>query len=212
MPTEPSRVLFVGNSLIFAGGGVDLAFQRLAAAAGHDVTVDRQTVGGMTLATHATRPETLAAIREGGYDTVILQEQSNYPITNREQFHAAVRALVPIIREAGAQPWLYMTWTYKQTFRDLDPSGGAMTRQLAEAYESIGAELDVPVIPAGRVWQRTLDGTDLELYEDLHHQNATGAELVARVVMQSLYGELPDDELATLVRRAMLGTSAGDAG
>lgn len=212
MPTEPSRILFVGNSLIFAGGGVDLAFQRLAAAAGKPVTVDRQTVGGMTLATHASRPETLTAIRDGGYDTVILQEQSNFPITNRDQFHAAVRALVPIIREAGAQPWLYMSWTYKQEFRGIDPAGGAMTRGLAEAYQSIGAELDVPVIPNGLVWQRALDETDLELYEDLHHQNATGAELVARVVMQSLFGELPDDELAAFVRRAMLGLAAHDAG
>jgi len=194
MPPHPSRILFVGNSLIFAGGGVDLAFQRLATAAGHDVTVDRQTVGGMTLATHARRPETLTALRDGGYDTVILQEQSNFPITDRAAFHAAVRDLVPIIRAAGAQPWLYMTWTYKQTFRELDPSHGWMTAQLADAYQTIGAELGVPVIPAGLIWQRALEETDLALYEDFHHQNETGAELVACVVLHALFGEVVESD------------------
>ena len=207
MVPEPTRILFVGNSLIFAGGGVDLAFQKIAEQAGKQLTVDRQTVGGMRLAEHASRPETLDAICSGRYDTVILQEQSNAPLTEREAFHAAVRKLVPVVRESGAQPWLYATWTYKQTFRDIDPANGRMTAGLAEAYEAIGQELDVPVMPCGRVWQRALDETDLELYEDLHHQNETGAYLVACVLFRTLYGEslegLGNGPAAELVERAM---------
>ena len=68
------------------------------------------SAGGASLRTHWNAGEALTAIREGGYDAVVLQEQSTLPVKNAVRMHENVRLFDTAIEAAGATTLLYMTW------------------------------------------------------------------------------------------------------
>lgn len=185
-----SRILFVGNSLIFSGGGVNMAFGGLARAAGHTLTQDHQTVGGYSLSQHLERAQTMAAIRSGQWDVVVLQDYSNGPVKHRQSFLESGETLAREIRAHGAEPALYMTWTYRED-HDTMIAGHPMTQALAGAYAALGARIDAPVVPAGLVWQDALD-EGMDFYTDLRHQSDAGTYLVACVFYGFLFRQSPE--------------------
>ena len=190
---SPARVLFVGNSLTYAGNGVDVAFAKLAQAAGRTVVATRQVAGGLSLRQHLGRAATTDAIKARTADYVVVQGNSSEPIKQPAAFAQAARELVAMVRDHGATPVLYMTWTYKQDFREIAVADQAMTRALDHAYSDLGGELGATVVPAGLAYQRALDETAIPLYADTHHPNGAGAYLVGCTF------------LATLCRRSPVG-------
>ena len=80
--TEEPRILFVGNSYSFKVPG---SLARLVRDSGRKVVVESVTRGGWTLKRHAGSKQTLARIREGSWDVVVMQEQSQIPSFGREQ-------------------------------------------------------------------------------------------------------------------------------
>ena len=91
------RALFIGNSFT-ARNDLPALVAGLATAAG--VTMEHRLIsaGGASLRMHWNKGEALKAIREGGYDYAVLQEQSTLPIKNPVRctrtalFDAAIRA------------------------------------------------------------------------------------------------------------------------
>lgn len=76
------RILFIGNSYTDLNGGLDthlLGFAPNSESA-------RMTPGGYTLQDHWQAASTLDAIRSGKWDLVVLQEQSQYSVTNYYNF------------------------------------------------------------------------------------------------------------------------------
>jgi hypothetical protein len=142
-------------------------------------------------------PEILAGISQSGkaWDRVVLQEQSalateiidtvSGKLGDAVAFRDAVRSLVPMIRENGATPLLYMTWA-KKRYPD-------QTADLAEAYDGIGLELDVPVAPVGLAWARVVrERPDIMLFlGDGSHPNVAGSYLAACVFYAMLTGKNP---------------------
>ena len=215
---DGAKVLFVGNSLTFSAGGIDVALQKLAASGGMRIEVRRQAVGGMHLKQHATRAETLAAIADASNDLVVMQDYSAGPVQDPDAFREAGRSLVAAVRASGAAPILYMTWTYKEDFRGIRVADRAMTAALDRAYTTLGRELGVTVVPVGLAFQRALDETRIGLYADTHHPNPAGAYLVACTFYAALAertpvglawrGELDATTAATLQRIAWETTTA----
>jgi hypothetical protein len=178
------NVLFIGNSFT-ARNGLPEMVAALAAASGMRMDHRLISAGGASLRMHWNKGEAQRAIEGGGYDYVVLQEQSTLPVKNAARMHENVRLFHPVIEEAGAKTALYMTWA-----RQHSPS----TQQaITVAYESIAAETGATLVPVGVAWQRFLAGhSEPTLYDrDQSHPAVAGSYLAACVFFATLFGRSP---------------------
>src|SRR5262245_54085065 len=83
-------VLFIGNSFT-ARNDLPGLIAGLAEARGLRIEHRLISAGGASLRMHWNKGEALQAIRTGGYDYVVLQEQSTLPIKNAARMHENVR-------------------------------------------------------------------------------------------------------------------------
>jgi len=178
------NVLFVGNSFT-ARNDVPGLVARLAAAADRTLKHRMITAGGASLKRHWNGGAAADAIKNGGFDYVVLQEQSTLPIKSPARMHASVRLFDPIIKAAGARTALYLTWA-----RQHAPETQAA---ITDAYTSIGEELGATVIPAGVAWQHfRKTHKKPELYDDDgSHPSLAGSYLAACVMFAVLFGVSP---------------------
>jgi len=217
---RPTRVLFVGNSLTFVSD-LPQIFAELARSAGRPVEVDMAAEGGWTCADHAASDVSLGKIAGGGWDYVVLQEQSAMlalPEKREEQMAPAVRLLHAKITEGGAVTVLFMTWAG----RDGLPASGyedyhAMQAGVEAGYLEIADELGVMVVPVGAAWREVVAADpDLELWQrDGIHPAQAGSYLAACVFYATLFGASPEGvtytaglpvETALTLQAAAVGT------
>src|SRR6188768_2770851 len=86
----PIKLLFIGNSFT-ARNNLPGLIAQMAAARGKRVAHRLLSAGGASLRRHWNAGEALKAIQEGGYDYVVLQEQSTLPVKNSARMHESVR-------------------------------------------------------------------------------------------------------------------------
>ena len=187
-------VLFVGNSYSF---GVPKAFSKCAAGQGRKVRVGHATYGGWTLRKHAGNAATLQKIRDGRWDIIAIQEQSEIPAMAAGKRAAAMfpplRQLVQEARQQDAVPVLYQTWGR----RDGDPKRRnddfhAMTARLRAGYQAAAANAGgLVVIPVGDAWEREISaGRGGGLFmEDGSHPTPRGDELTAETFFAAFFRE-----------------------
>jgi hypothetical protein len=194
--TKRSRsinLLFLGNSFT-QRNNLPLLLAELAAARSLTVKHELISVGGASLRTHWNAGRAAKEIATGGYDYVVLQEQSTLPVKNANRMAENVRLLDEAIKRAGSKTVLYMTWA-----RQHAPE----TQQaIADAYNTIGEELGAIVVPVGLAWQKFLAKHDKPvLYDrDQSHPTLAGSYLAACVF------------LAALLKANPLGIESGPAG
>jgi hypothetical protein len=178
------RILFVGNSFT-ARNNLPVLLAGLAEQRG--ITLEHRLIqaGGASLRQHLNAGTAAAALEAGGYDTVVLQEQSTLPGKNAKRMHENVRDFHDIVTRAGAKTALYLTWA-----RLNQPDG-----QLAitNAYATIAAELGATLVPAGMVWDRFLRDHDRPVLYDVDgsHPALAGSYLAACVFLVALVQEDP---------------------
>jgi len=174
-PTEgPIRVLFVGNSLTFYNDGINYHLS------GFTRTFQTGSVSqpNYSWQDHWNSPDTLRAIREGGWTHVVLQEQSQLPVINPSFSEDFAEKLSGEIRQSGAEPILMMTWERQDS---LDK--GVTTRNLWNAYSALGQTLGVYVVPVGLAFERAQRSRpDLVLAESDAHPTVYGTYLAACVI------------------------------
>jgi len=178
------NVLFIGNSYTFCNG-LPFMLGDLAKSRGRTVATRKVTKGGVTLRWHSRNPETLDAIAEGGWDFVVLQDQSLAPIERPDMLLGAAIDLAARIRSTGGEPVLYMTWARQHAPETQDA--------IADAYNRVGAEIDARVAPVGVAWGRSLaahPGITLHT-ADRSHPTVEGSYLAACVFHATLLGETP---------------------
>jgi hypothetical protein len=178
------KVLFIGNSFT-ARNDLPGLIAKLAAARGKTLEHRLISAGGASLRTHWNAGHALKAIQSGEYDHVVLQEQSTLPVKNVKCMHESVRLFDEAIKAAGARTVLYMTWA-----RQHEP---ASQETIADAYASIGRELDAAVVPVGLAWQRFLGKYDRPVLhdKDQSHPTLAGSYLAACVFLAVLFRESP---------------------
>ena len=176
--------LFIGNSFT-QRNDVPALVARLAAARGHALHHALISAGGASLRMHLNKGEAQRTIERGGWDWVVLQEQSTLPIKNAKRFHENVRAFDAVIREHGARTALYLTWARR--------TAPESQRALTDAYRAIGAELGAAVVPAGIAWQRFLAEHDTPALHDADgsHPTLAGSYLAACCFLPVLFRENP---------------------
>ncbi|HSP43267.1 MAG TPA: hypothetical protein VLO11_10385 [Luteolibacter sp.] len=209
---KPIAILFVGNSYSF---DVPKELKRLAARNGHRVRVGQVTNGGWTLEQHTRNEETLRAIREGGWDIVVLQEQSRIPSRPIKRVLAmfpAVRELAEIARSHGAEPVLYQTWGYRDgdSYRSGDDFH-AMVARVREGYHAAAAHAGgLRVIPAGDAWEREMSaGRGAMLFQDDgSHPTREGNRRTASVFYREL---LASDPAGDDISQTLASTSPGSS-
>ncbi|WP_224368213.1 SGNH/GDSL hydrolase family protein [Hyalangium versicolor] len=195
-PARPLRVLFIGNSYTYLNN-LPALLEGLAASATPPLRIQTRAVTrpGVRLQQHWDRGDALAALREGHWDYVVLQEQSTLGlllIEGRHEvndpelaFHPYARRFVEEARKVGAQPLFLLTWARRDT-----PESQA---RLTQAYMSVARDLGAPIIPAGLAWARVRqEDPDVVLYnEDGSHPSPAGSYLTASALYATLTGSSP---------------------
>lgn len=181
------RVLFIGNSLTHYNNGVPSELISLCYSSIPRILIQTEmvAVGGERLSGHYKKGEALRLIRNNKYDIVVLQEYTNYPISNKEEFYNYSRIFYNEIQESGAETVFYMTWNYKNNLE--------MSKLIADAYENIADELKCKVVPVGVAWKKCLkEMPELDLYCDYKHPNYAGTYLAACCFYSAFSGRSPE--------------------
>jgi hypothetical protein len=195
-PPRPLRVLFIGNSYTY-NNNLPAQLEAMARSATPPVPLETRTVArpGVRLQQHWERGDALAALHQGPWDYVVLQEQSTLGlllIEGRHEvndpdraFHPYARRFAEEARKVGAQPLFLLTWARRDT-----PESQA---RLTQAYMSVAREIGAPIIPAGLAWARARqEHPDLVLYhQDGSHPSPAGSYLTACALYATLTGSSP---------------------
>lgn len=203
--TKDLRILFIGNSFTFVND-MSGKFTKLAEAAGYHPYVERIATSAITLSEMADRnteygEKVYKTLTSTEWDYVILQEQSQKPITQPEtSTYPAIRTLNQWIEAASAKTVLYMTWGYDNNMRlEIDSvpislNRVQMQRILAKNYYYIGNSIGAQVSPIGLAFgqcQSIYPEISLVLDSDLYHPNESGAYLAACTMYTTIYQKSP---------------------
>ncbi|MDJ0792985.1 MAG: hypothetical protein QNI98_01990 [Woeseiaceae bacterium] len=138
---DPQRILFIGNSFSFYNNGLHTHYRNLAEAAGITAEARLFTLSAGTLAEHT---RTAAAVLAGEpWDIVVLQGHSMGPLDPATvgSFRSSAVSLAKMVRDVGAEPFLFMTWAYE--------GRPDMTETLAAQYRDTGELANAAVVPVG---------------------------------------------------------------
>ena len=196
---EKTRILFIGNSYT---GQIRTTLTKLIKASpeGSSTEIEFIAPGGKTLAYHLENPATTKAIREGNWDFVVLQDQSQTPAVFPEKFESAARELDKLIDSSGASTVFYQTWGRRDGDKaniDRFPTYQSMQKALSETYRKVAKRCDAILAPVGDTWARVRNKNPelgRALYKgDGSHPSAKGAYLASCVFYLALFQESPAD-------------------
>lgn len=182
--SQPINLLFIGNSFT-QRNNLPALLPELASARDLCVHHDLISVGGASLRTHWNAGQAAQAVKTGGYDYVILQEQSTLPVKNPLRMAENVRLFDEVIKLASSKTVLFMTWARHRT-----PEA---QQAITDAYHTIGKELGAIVVPVGLAWQSFQAKHDKPVLHDRDqsHPTLAGSYLAACVFLAVLFNENP---------------------
>ena len=174
----PKRILFIGNSLT-ASTDIPGRLEKLARVMGHPCRVHSVTANGYSLQDHWRDGRALAEIRKG-WDVVVLQQGTSAYAEGASEMLEYVKRFSAPIREAGAQPAVYMVWPLVDRAREF-PDAIYAHRRAAETSKAI-------LLPVGEAWLRVLSKDKrVKLYSDGIHPTSLGSDLAVLTIYLSLF-------------------------
>lgn len=218
------RALFIGNSYTSVNDLPSLV-QRIAENTGNTLEIRSNTPGGCTFAQHCEN-QSMTMIKEGNWDVVVLQEQSQLPSFPQNQVEVeclpfAQRLVDSIYRyNPDAEPMFYMTWgrkngdTRNAEFFPILGTYEGMDDMLYERYMYMARTNNASVCPVGKVWRyiRT-HHPEIELYQsDESHPSQAGSYAAACAFCVMIFHNDPleitfdyelDSTTARLIREAV---------
>lgn len=186
VPTE--NILFIGNSYTYRNNGVDQMLSKIMSFKSRDKNYhfERAAKGKYRLSKHWNDPDTWKVFNSRKWDKVVLQEYSNGPIRDYDEFMKYGKMWSEEIRKQNpeAKIYLYSTWGYKHTAK--------MADSLFNAYNELGKKINADVIPIGMLWKKVKGKIDL-YEEDGAHPNPRGTYLNACMFYKYIFdGDLKD--------------------
>lgn len=171
------KVLFIGNSHTYYNDMPHM-FVEICRERHKEVEVTMLAHGGKGWDFHVEEPEVRFNILYGGYDAVILQHVA-HPMGDLEVMNECGKKLIEWVREAGARPILYMTWTTKA---DGEKAQEAMSR----AYRRLEQETGCELAPVGeRWWKYHREHPEEEMYaKDGRHASEIGSRVAAATIAE----------------------------
>ena len=201
---EGVNVLFVGNSYTEVNN-LPLMVQQVAESMGDRLSWQSNTPGGCTFSQHCSN-RSMQLICSGGWDFVVLQEQSQLPSfpqgqVETEVFPYAERLVDSVYaHNPCCEPMFYMTWGRKNgddrnaTYFPVLGTYEGMDSMLCERYTFMAQQYDASLCPVGRVWRylRT-HHADIELYQaDESHPSVAGTYAAACAFYVMFFHRDPD--------------------
>ena len=184
--TDEVQVLFIGNSFTYYHELPKMVAELAKAGKQRPLRFEQVTPGGYTLEKHWKDGKALAKIQARKWDFVILQEQSQAPLTKRDAMFDHAKKFDAEIKKQGSKTILYMTWAMQNK-----PEGQAA---ISKAYLDLSKELKAQLAPVGNAWEAALKADkNLMLHDkDKLHPNTTGTYLAACVMYATIYGKSPE--------------------
>jgi hypothetical protein len=199
---EKKSILFIGNSFTYFYDMPKAIFNEICINHNLSVDVDSITSGGYRLCQFADSKnefgkKVYSAFINKKYDYVILQEQSNTPITNYNVFIEGATKLAKLAKENGAELYFYQTWGYQNGHSFLPEcakDSSDMAIKLKEAYCKAADELGGTVIPVGTAFLDINTNTDINIYDlDLLHPSLFGSIIAAWTIFSTIFKISPLD-------------------
>ncbi len=208
------NVLFLGNSYTGVNSLPQIVHD-VALSAGDTLVFDSHTPGGYRLIDHSQDIISQTKIMTGGWDYVVMQGQSQEPITAYNQFRSGAGALYNLIKQYNpcAVIMPYMTWGRKNgdasncssfpvmcTYQGMDTT-------IRNCYLKLTSEINEEVAAVSIVWNYLRQNyPNLNLYQiDESHPSAAGSYAAACCFYTTLFKKDP-----TLITYNF-GLNAGDA-
>lgn len=201
--TQTTRILFLGNSYTGNNNLPDLV-KNLALAGGDTVYFDAHIIGGYTFNQHSNDATAISKINApGGWDFVVLQEQSQMPSFSPSQvatdvfpFATKLDSLIHVA-DSCATTVFYMTWGRK--YGDASNCGvyppvctfEGMQQRLKESYVQMAQDNEALVAPCGEAWKAShyADSTIDLWVGDLSHPSLAGSYLTACTIYETIFGK-----------------------
>lgn len=194
------KVLFLGNS--YTGvNNLPQIIHDVALSAGDTLVFDSYTPGGYQLIDHSLDITSQTKIMNGGWDYVVIQGQSQEPITFYNDFNIGGSGLNNLIKQYNpcAVTMPYMTWGRKNgdafncasfpvmcTYQGMDTT-------IRNRYLSLTNFINGEVSPVSVVWNYLRQNyPNIELYQpDESHPSAAGSYAAACCFYASLFKKDP---------------------
>lgn len=194
------RVLFIGNSFTHVND-VPKTVQQIAASQGMNMAYTQFTPGGYYLAGHVKNDDLIRTIKQGGWDYVVIQEQSAAPAMPTEvvlrNTYPAARTLDSLVLayNRNAKVIFYMTWGHKDGCQEevsdypLIYTYNGMQDRLKISYLEMAYRNNAWCAPVGMAWQRVRnERPDYVLYApDRSHPSPLGSYLASNVIFTTIY-------------------------
>ena len=193
------RVLWIGNSFTFFNELPDM-FRDIAQTQGMKVSNTKVLKGGECFAGHLKNKQLLDILKAGGFNYIILQEQSSIPAdctTNvQKEVYPYARKLNELALKGSpnAKVIFYMTWGHKygnvraKASYPLDHTYKGMQERLKTSYLEMTYENKAWCAPVGMAWEtiRT-QRPNLQLYkQDCFHPSVLGTYLAANTIFATI--------------------------
>ena len=198
------RVFFAGNSYTAVNELPDMVAE-IARCMGDELVYASNTPGGCTFEMHCSNTS-MDKICQGGWDFVVLQEQSQLPAFPIEMVEEMVYPFAEQLVDSvyafnpDGEAMFYMTWGRKNgdtEFGSMYPMMSTyegMDSLLYARYMYMGEVNDASVCPVGRVWHYLRDNhSEIELYmPDESHPSLAGSYAAACAFYTMFFGRDPD--------------------
>lgn len=184
----PKSILIIGNSYTFFNNGLAYHLKNFVineASLKIDSVVE-VAKGGYTLEDHWNDTTTVNLINRGGWDIIILQEQSLRPVNDKGKMLIYAQKFDSLIKSTGdAKLYFFMTWAYK--------SYPEMIYPLSDSYKEVAKNLKAALIPVGLEWDKLLKSKDSVnlYYSDDQHPNTNGTFFTASIFYKILFNKNP---------------------
>ena len=201
--SDTTKVLFLGNSYTYVNDLPDLFFN-LARSGGKKVITGVSAPGGYMLENHKSNETSLNLIRQGGWDFVVLQEQSQAPTIEHYRYNSmypSARFLDSLIKLNNLHTCFFMTWGRQNGGQQCIDSFCSpvftnffhMQDSLKSAYSEISSMLNALLCPVGEAWRKArLLQPGIDLWEsDESHPSIKGSYLAACVFYAKIFNLSP---------------------
>jgi hypothetical protein len=138
------KALFVGNSFTYFYNLPQVLEAMSKSSKKFYIKTRHSLVGGSTLSQHLNQEKgtkTIDILNKESFDYVILNHHSLATIDGAKSFLETSKQIVELVKAKNAIPVFMQTWAYK--------SKPLMINPIADAYQNMGKQLDVDIVPCG---------------------------------------------------------------
>lgn len=194
------KILWIGNSFTFVND-VPSMVQEIASSQKMNMSCSRILKSGETLKGHLSNPALSEALMKGGWDYVIVQEQSSITAVSTSSVQKNVYPYAHTIDSLAVtgspktKVIFYMTWGHKNgNIRNvekypLDDDYVGMQERVKTSYIEMAHNNNAWCAPVGMAWQIVRnEKPNLRLYkQDCYHPSIAGSYLSANVIFTTIY-------------------------